>query len=176
MKLLRLGLLLTACSSPMSVSGQQPDASGPQADVAPPSAGFSISIGQAYSSTATVTIAPQTDSNVYAGYYVAASDSSSTPSLSVSIHAASGSLASNQTFECARSTDSDDMDETSVLVSWLDGDTYYTNVIPQPACTITLVAVSQTSVSAQVSGTIYDEADANVTPHSFTASFVATAQ
>jgi hypothetical protein len=78
------------------------------------------------------------------------------------------------TLSCARSQDQNEANETSVLIHWLDGDTYYTNVMATQDCTIHITAASQTSVSADISGTTYDEMNSNFPPTSFTASFVAT--
>jgi len=146
----------------------------PGRDASSASPGYTIDIGQAYQSSAGVTIAPATASGVYSGYYQAQSDPSAIPSLAVKIHAASGSLAAGTSYPCARSGDADVMDETSVFVQWLDGHSYYTNLMPDPTCSIHLTAVSQAGVSATISGTIFDETDPSYPSYGFTASFVAT--
>jgi hypothetical protein len=69
--------------------------------------------------------------------------------------------------------DSDIADETSVSIKWVDNDMYYTNFFPSPSCTVNVTAASQTSVSAEISGTIYDETASGHPSSSFTASFVA---
>ena len=61
------------------------------------------------------------------------------------------------------------------MIRWFDDHTYYTNVMAMPSCTVTVDAMSPTTVSASISGTIYDEMDPNLGAHSFTASFVGTA-
>lgn len=165
-------LLFCACTS-SSASG--PDAattgSGSSTIDAPAeTTGFTIDIGQQYHSSGMVEIGPVTEDGVYAGYFQAKSDLSSTPNLSVSIVANSGAL-STGTYPCARSQTDDSFDETSVLIQWLDGDDYYTNV-STAMCTIDVTAASDASVSATISGEIYDES--GVTATSFTASFVAT--
>ena len=137
------------------------------------SPGFKIDLGDPYSSTAAVTIHPAKTNGVYSGYFEASSDFSSVPSLAVSIHAPNAMLSKSQTFSCARSQGSNSFDETSVSIKWLDGDTYYTNLLPSASCTVTITAASQTSISASISGTIYDQSTQN--PTSFTASFVANA-
>ena len=168
-----LFIVLCACSS----SSSQPTADAPHnggSDAPPPSAGFRIHLGSDYMSMNTVTLRPAKSSGVFQGYFEATSDLSSVPNIEVRLHAPDARLTQGMQFPCARSGTSNPFDETSLLLHWLDGDTYYTNVMSAPACTITLTAVSQTSATAQLSGTIYNEMDPNLTPQSFTASFVAT--
>ncbi len=172
-------LTFAACSS--SSSSLPPDGStihhldsaSPTGDAPANTGGFAIDIGQAYTSSAAVTIAAVTQNQVYAGYFQAMSDGSSTPSLTVSI-VADGGVLQTGSYPCANSQTDNPFDETSVLIHWLDGDTYYTNEA-SPSCTIDVTAASQTSVSAMISGTIYDESQ-GAAATSFTASFVATVQ
>lgn len=156
---------------PVDASPGTPDSGGP-----PASSGWKATIGQDFESPKPVTIRPaKTSGGVYEGYFVAQSDLSSEPNISVSLHAANAQLSAGMTFPCARSTDSSQpFDETSVLIHWLDGATYYTNVMATQDCTIRITAAAQTAVSASISGTIYNES--TIAPSSFTASFVATAQ
>lgn len=168
-----LFVLLCACSS----SSSTPTADAPHGggDAPPPSAGFRIHLGTDYMSSGQVTLRPARSSGgVYQGYFEAQSDLASVPNIDVHLHAPDAHLAQGMQLPCARSGTSDPSDETSLLLHWLDGDTYYTNVMSAPSCTITLTAVSQTSATAELSGTIYDEMDPNLSPQSFTASFVAT--
>jgi hypothetical protein len=174
--------LVAACGSNSSSTQPPPDpgldGGHPASDGGPPAkdapgaqAGFTIDLGQTVMSPGTVTITAQTDdSGIYAGFYEATSDFSSTPAIDVDIAVANADLATGS-YPCVRP---DSGANTSVSIQWLDGDMYYTNVFPNPTCTVNVTAASQTSVSAQISGMIYDQANLNAPAQSFTASFVAT--
>lgn len=172
--------LVTACgsNSPSMQPNPGPDGGHPASDGGHPAsdapgaqAGFTIDIGQTINSPGTVTIIAQTDdSGIYAGFYEASSDFSSTPSINVDIAVPSADL-STGSYPCVRP---DSGANTSVGIQWIDGDMYYTNVYPNPTCTVNVTAASQTSVSAQISGMIYDQANLGAGAQSFTASFVAT--
>ena len=176
MRALFSSVFLIACGSSATEPppGTTPDAPRPDPDGGTdPTPGFAITIGSDYQSSGAVTIAAARSNGVYAGYFTAHSDLASAPNLSVSIHAPNATLAA-QAYPCVRSTGTDSFDETAVTIQWLDGDTYYTNLFPSPACTVTVTAASQTEVSATITGTTFDEMDPDHPPTSFTASFVAS--
>jgi hypothetical protein len=138
-----------------------------------PMSGFTLDLGQNYQSSNTVAIYPDKSSGgIYEGYFTAQSDGSSVPNITVNIVASQATLAAGMTYPCANSQTSNTFEETSVLIHWLDGDTYYTNV-QSPSCTVKITAASQTSVSATITGTIYDETADGHPSSTFSASFVA---
>ena len=169
--------LIAACGSSAM---EPPPGTTPDGPAQPPidgggdmQPGFTIHLGSDYQSSGTVTLAAARTNGVYAGYFTASSDFATVPNVSVSIHAPDAKLAT-QAYPCERSASTDPANETAVLIQWLDGDTYYTNLFPSPACTVTITAASQTQVSATISGTTFDEMDPDHPPTSFTASFVAS--
>jgi hypothetical protein len=172
MRALIFSILCCACGA--SSSEEMPDASvHGSSDATPSSSGFTLNLGSDYTSSKPVTISAVKTNGVYAGYFEAHSDAATVPDLSVSIHASNASLSSGMQVPCARSTSSSSFNETSALIHWLDGHTYYTNLTATASCTITITAASQTSVSATITGTIYDETDSEHPGKAFTASFVA---
>jgi hypothetical protein len=132
---------------------------------------FSFSIGGQSINGGPVTLTPIKDSGAFAGYFRAQSDPATIPNIVVSIHEPSATLSVGNAYPCANSMSSNSSDETSVLYHSLDGKSYYTNVM-SPSCMIEISAASQTSVSASVTGSIYDEM-APSQPVTFTASLVA---
>ena len=117
---------------PPGYGGGGTDGASSGADSASPPAGYTLTLaGMNYAGTG-IAIAPQMSAGgVYQGYYVAESDQGASPSLSVSIKAPSATLAAGTSYACDRSSAGDGV-ETSVLVHWLDGHTYSTNVLPNP--------------------------------------------
>ena len=170
MKALIFTVLFCACSSPSPA--EMVDAPLHGNDGAVTTTGFKLNLGSDYASTKPVAISAAKTNGVYAGYFEAQSDLTSVPDISVHLHAPNAQLSSGMQVPCARSTTADPFNETSVLIHWLDGHTYYTNLMTTPGCTITITAASQTSVAASITGTIYDETASGHPATMFTASFV----
>jgi len=174
MKALLLAFLV-ACSSWSDVASGGDDATSPDADAsAPPATAYKLDLGENYESASPVTISAAKKNGVYNGYFQASSDLGSVPNIVVTMNVADARLTAGMSLGCARSRDAANVgNETGVLVHWLDGDTYYTNVMATQNCTIHITAASQTRVSADISGTIYDQMDPALAPTTFAASFTA---